>query len=152
MITENIKLYCKFPTLQRKMIPQHKEQDHSINLIKKNVLRGILIYKFKWSLCFDRRYRAHELSTVPGLLILELKDLKRTQAVIDEMMKFRAEHNTFKLEEILRNIKLSTSTSSLSQYNGWLTDPIIDQFSEQERGKSVHQNKIFTLYKGKKKQ
>lgn len=150
MITENIKLYCKFPTLQRKMIPQHKEQDHSINLIKKNVLRGILIYKFKWSLCSDRRYRAHELSTVPGLLILELKDLKRTQAVIDEMMKFRAEHNTFKLEEILRNFKHSTksyisSTSSLSQYNEWLTDPTIDQFSEQEREKSVHQNKIFSL-------
>lgn len=73
------------------------------------------------------------------------------------MMKFRAEHNTFNLEEILRNIKLSTksnvsSTSSLSQYNEWLTDPIIDQFSEQERDKSVHQNKIFSLYKGKKKQ
>lgn len=156
IITEKVIIWNEFPTVNATLLPRSKENNHNINLIKKDKLRGSLNYQFSWSIKENMIYKSYELPTIPNSVILERQDLSRTKEVLNEIMKFRSEHHHFLLEEILRSIKLSSKSSirssqCLSSYNEWLAEPVVDINSTEDQERSILSHRLRKLYKGKDK-
>lgn len=159
-LSKHFALYFKahvlseYPTFLVSHCSGARKESKTVILKKKGTSHGCINYSYSWVMRQYNGKPVNELQTSSPLFILEQVEIDKISDLGNQLLKFKSDHQVVDFYDILSSLDLHahislSSTTSLANYDSWLSSPSHDTEKEVTSSKVLARLKKVTHYKGK---